>query len=361
MNTGKAKKYITLEDVRVSYDEKTDRIVLTSKDGRLKNLGGLKIDVHSRTAEHGKLKDVLVREGLIDPVTWPKINGSARWELISSSDRPSEKFLVGIDRFGLPVYWDVSKDLNLWVHSDVGASNAGIVRDLVHHCLTHDGWGFLGIGLTGTQQTTFERLRAEDEDDKGLRMDFATNVEETHKMLVDLEALLLERYAMMDALKVSEQHLSGTRLNFSNLPESIAEWNRILLVIDDLRPLMDLFDSDVFSDKVRAMDSMRIVELISRMGRAVGIHPVICTKGTDGRDLLGDDFRQIEFLFHDVVMGRMKRDDLPSRARLAIPKVVGPDHIIGSGTMIYLRDVVGFRSIRSDSEDAIRWLEEARS
>ncbi len=140
--TPKRGSFVHLEDVRVFYDRKADRISLTSGDRDLPEAGGLKIDLSPGSQSELQLRELLKSQGVIEEAIWPKISREDTLRLIHGS---SESLIhLGTTIEGESFEWSWGSCSNLWSHGAPGAGASNFARLLAEHGLNH-GWEIYGF------------------------------------------------------------------------------------------------------------------------------------------------------------------------------------------------------------------------
>jgi len=252
----KHNKFLILDDVRVTYDPRQDSIALTAGDAELKDRGGLKLDVAPGSRADGALRELLTEKGLIWKA-WPKLESEELLARIFDSKVDPSKVLLGTDITGESVYWDTDRRPHLWIHrhlSGSGAAANSIQRAIFYHCLSRD-WDFYGIDLKEVELSEYA-------DYPMISTEIATTVESVHRMLSRIEGLLDGRFRSLDVLGLNDR---------SQLPEDHT-MNRMIVLVDDLQPLLEAMDSSDFDERTQAMDSIRVLRKINYMGRQAGVH-----------------------------------------------------------------------------------------
>ena len=288
----KHNKYLILDDVRVSYDPRQDSITLTAGDAELKDRGGLKLDVAPGSRADGALRELLTEKGLIWRA-WPEIKGFELFARIFDSQGDPSKVLLGTDIMGEPVYWDTGNRPHLWINRHLSdfSDASSIQRSIFYHCLSRD-WDFYGIDLRGSEL-------AEYADYPLISTEIATTVESVHRMLSRIEGLLDGRYRNLEALGLNDRDaLHGGHT-----------MNRTIILVDALEPLLEAMESSDFNTRTHAMDSIRVLKKIVRIGRSAGVHLSISA-------LYEESPLDSEIgLFLPVVMGRFSPEELPEQIR----------------------------------------------
>jgi hypothetical protein len=287
----KHNKFLILDDVRVSYDPRQDSIMLTAGDAELKDRGGLKLDVAPGSRADGALRELLTEKGLIWKA-WPKLESEELFARIFDPQGDHSKVLLGTDITGESVYWDTRRDPHLWIHRQSPGSGASIIqRALFYHCLSRD-WDFYGIDLKKVELIEYA-------DYPMISTEIATTVASVHRMLSRIEGLLDGRYRNLEALGLNDR---------SSLPEGHT-MNRTMVLVDALEPLLEAMESPDFDKRTQAMDSVRVLKKIVRLGRPAGIH--LSISGAYEESPLDSEI----FNFLPIALGRLSPEDLPKHVR----------------------------------------------
>jgi len=287
----KHNKFLILDDVRVSYDPRQDSITLTAGDAELKDRGGLKLDVAPGSRADSALRELLTEKGMIRRI-WPKLESEELFARIFDPQGDPSKVLLGTDITGESVYWDTSRDPHLWLHRNSFGSGASVVQQaLFYHCLSRD-WDFYGIDLRKVELTEYA-------DYPLISTEIATTVASVHRMLARIEGLLDGRHRNLEALGLNDR---------SALPEGHT-MNRTMILVDALEPLLEAMESSDFDTRTHAMDSIRVLKKIVRLGRSAGIHLSI-----SGRYEESPLDSEIDF-FLPVVLGRLSTENLPKQVQ----------------------------------------------
>lgn len=240
----KNNKYVTLENVRLSYDEVDNVIRLTAKDDDLPN--GFALTLNRGTETEEKAYNLLVDKQVIRKREVPKY---VRYEPKSTS---YDNIYLGEDEKG-SVFWNVQNSPHALI---VGARNSGrtvVLQNIIAHCAQY--------ATVGTPLNERWTVMVSDTKDSLLNI-FADNqyvnlANTTEKMFSMIEWTLQELIARKNARQ--------------------ADYSPILVVVDDIFALR--YSQDNSSD-VTNSDRSRIksfLDIITENGAEWGIHVVFST------------------------------------------------------------------------------------
>ena len=277
-------KYLNLEDVRVSYDPKSDMFSLTAADSELKELGGLKLDVGHSSRAYSALKALLKSHGIIQGEPWPRISMEDSWEIFRSNRDP-RNIPIGTNLNGELYSWSIDTLPNLWAF---GMGTSFPKRALMSHALVHD-WALYTIDTTRIELPR--------------KLNPAASPDEILATLKEVSDLLDERYAVLESQGVlSHWDLAGD------------SFRTALVLIEDIKPILDLAeDGKGYWSKIGS----QIVELINRisnLGRAVDIH-LSLSVGRPSAKLEAQLQKHIPFenrWASYLILGRVRKETIPS-------------------------------------------------
>jgi DNA segregation ATPase FtsK/SpoIIIE-like protein len=139
-------KYLELK-VRVSYDEKTDSVHITSKDKDLPTERGFHLTLNGGKDAEYILRTLLEKEGLIPEDRFKVIPTHLCFDDAINTDK-WDKFPLGLHANGEEAVWDSSRSSNLLLAGSAGTGKSVIQRNIIFHCLRHpEKWVFFGIDL----------------------------------------------------------------------------------------------------------------------------------------------------------------------------------------------------------------------
>lgn len=280
----KTGNYLNLEDVRVSYDPKSDMFSVTAADSELKELGGLKLDVSHSSKAYNSLKALLKSHGVIRGNPWPRISMEESWDLFRSEGDP-RNIPIATNLNGELYSWSIDDLPNLWAF---GMGTSFIKRTLISHALIHE-WDLYTIDTT---QVELPR-----------KLESASSPDGILLVLKEISDLIDERYAVLENQGIySHKDVAGD------------PFRTVLLVIEEIKPLLDLAGG---SKGHWSKIGNRIIELINRIGsrgRIVDVH-LSLSVGRPSAEL--EEQLQNHIPFENrwasyVILGRAKKENLPS-------------------------------------------------
>jgi hypothetical protein len=271
-------KYLTLEDVRIHYDENKDSIVLTSKDKDIPEGKSIYLNLNNGRGAEKVLREMLENAGIIESENFKTFPDSISYDNVPE-DQPWHAFPLGVRPNGKTVFWDPNTTGNLliWGRGDFGKENAD--NNLIRHCVKNsEHWSVSVIDYraAGTDKYSpyrpvVEKIASEDDD--------------MVDIILNAHAEMMARQDVMDEAQVS---------NYLDLETKIPSW---LIVIDDigLRRLMEMEDS-------RA--SYQFYYLL-KFGKSAGIHVVISGRGMGiALSIVSEDL--LRFLPSRLVTGKVE-------------------------------------------------------
>jgi hypothetical protein len=300
------KKYLNLQGVRVSYRPKDDSIHLTSVDGDLAG-EGFHLKLNKGSESESVLRELLVEKKLIRVDVKDETKGYIQGPLPERATRKTltdqlwNIFSIGVaevedesswNTFNLPsigeASWNVRSFPHVLISGPTGTGKSVIQRSLFYHCLAHNKkWEFYGIDLKKVELSPYKKYTH-------TVSNIATTLKEGLEVLKNVHAEMHKRYQLMEDAGVN---------NFEEIP---GDPHRAIMVMIDEANLL-LSPSGIKTDEGKAEDAMQnkasklIAELL-RLGRAAGIHLVICTQRPDPAMLTGEMKANIDVR---IAAGRM--------------------------------------------------------
>lgn len=271
-----AKKYMTLKDVRLFYDKKTDQIRLTSSDSRI--YGGLNMLFNPGRRHEIEVRYAMIMEGIIPEDKYQ--------DQIPSNPVITEE--VSMKPYSIPfgegpkgtVYFNVADmaDPGYGVHLNItgaiGSGKTEVLKSIVKHCLNYPekwdviiGWSHFGKN----EDITKEKLPASD----------------TIKIAEDYENLNSILTEIIESIGVS----SATN-------------KRTLLALPGLSHILYCLKSATGYSRENALyqEIMEKIGYILRIGRSAGIHVVMETTAADElSERVNNNF------YTNVIMGKLHR------------------------------------------------------
>ena len=257
--------YLTLENVRISYDTKTDTVHLTSKDKDIPKGKGFHLTLaDGRDAEY-TLRGMLENAGLIPEDQFKTMPTMLPLDE-SVKESVWDEFVLGVGARAKEIVWNPTQSPNILLTGATGGGKSVIQRNLIFHCIQHsDRWRFLGIDLKRVELSPYIKY------DPAV-MGIAKNLEDAVEIIRYVNEEMMSRYDQMENLGVN---------NFKDLPDMPYA---IMVMIDE--SYMLLAPSDFQTDEAKAQDMLRkearqrIADIV-RLGRAAGIHLVLSTQRPD--------------------------------------------------------------------------------
>lgn len=262
-------KYLTLENVRVYYDEKNDSISLTSKDKDIPQGKSFNL-----TLNNGKEAETILRDMLEEKKMLPESYLSSLPDYVGYEDRegPSgwDVIPLGIGRGGREISWNTTKAPHLLLNGSTGSGKSIIERLIIDHCLGHaDKWRILAVDLKGVEFKAYLSKHA--------MMGVATNVEDACESIELMHQTMHSRYGIMKEKGINRyQDLDGAQ--------------SMIMVIDEIHALAK---SGIQTPESERLDKLvaiayRQLDDLSRLGRSAGLHLVIATQRHDTNVINGE-------------------------------------------------------------------------
>lgn len=256
------KKYLNLSNVRVAYRPNDDTIHLTSTD---RDLAGeafritLKPDsdadyiLRQLLFEKGLINKELSVHGLLPEIAALKLDASSPWNLLPLGE--------GVDG---QVSIDSGRDNNILIGGSTGGGKSVMLRNFIHHCLTHnDQWAVYGVDFKKIELTPYLRY-------ENTVREVATTITETYLMLLKLKREMERRYELME--KQGVNHV----LDLDTSDPEVGDTKALMIIVDEAYDLFKGWIKD--SDSENREYILQLIEEIARLGRAAGIHTVIASQ-----------------------------------------------------------------------------------
>ena len=324
----KHRKYLTLEDVRVSYDPKSDSILLTSGDRELKSRGGFKLDLNSTSSAGRMIRDLLRDRGLIRGEPWSEIDRDELLDRVFSSTDPS-RVLIGTGVLGESVYWDASVS-NLFAYGQPGSGVSALANAVFCHSLAHN-WAFYGLDFKD-DLGAFEIYPA-------TANTISRDLTDAMNALDSIIALMRERSKAVARLGVGE---------YANLPD-IERGRNTVVFVNDLLDIAIAMRHPERGEKPIASELMRRLHEIDLFGRQVGVHLVISDRS--GVDFL--ELEQLKSSAFELTVGYSPRSQDVEKKRYEHLKRGLP---MGRGVYAKLGQKAEVQLLPIEPADRDRWL-----
>lgn len=322
-------KYLNLQDVRVSYDLKTDIFSVTAADSELKELGGLKLDVSHSSRAHSALKALMKRHGVIQGDPWPKLTSAQQVELFESNLNP-RLVPIGTNLNGELQTWNIDEIPNLWIYGGAGSGTSVPKRSMLVHGLTH-GWDIRALDVTG-----IELPKELSPKPSGHTLPHS----EILKELESVERLMEDRFAELEGRGVN--HHGGS-------------FQTTLVVLDNIVPIFEDARADdpsaaVYRSVGRGI--MRLLEKIGSWGKAADIHLVVGVrddlnlKRHGFEDLMEEFIPAMGRVAGYLILGKLIDSSLPlairERYRPFRSYILGRAHLVNYGVQSELQSLYLF-------------------
>lgn len=231
MKTPEKGNYITLEDVRVSYDRRTKSITITSKDPDLPP-GGFNLTLNAGRHEEKSLRAMLELANKMPDEKDTSLRLPDYLTIHDAMDTEVRRFPLGITETGSQVDWNIDTHPHLLLRGQPGSGKSNIIYGLLQHCLKYENHWDVRIADNKVDHGDFHGESW---------LTVAEDAENVSRMISEL-------YDEMTSPGVQDRE--------------------ILLVIDEVAVLQNADDET---------DTLGKLEHILRMGRSKGVHLVIST------------------------------------------------------------------------------------
>lgn len=264
--------YLTFE-VRVSYDENTDSIHLTSKDKDIPTTNGFHLALNSGKDAEYALRTLLEQRGMIPEERFKSIPTALPYP-DSRPDNYWDRFPLGVHANGKEAIWDSSTSPNAIIIGTTGAGKSVIQRNILLHCFQNsEQWKILGIGLLRVEFAPYKQLYPE-------MVDIATSVTEGVEILQYAYGEMMLRYAEMEKTGVN---------NFRDMTEPPKSF---MIMVDEfmhfLSPVENTLLQAHLDENALKAEAVQLLTDIARLGRAAGINLVLTSQRLDEEVLGGE-------------------------------------------------------------------------
>lgn len=250
------KNYLELK-VRISYDEKTDSINITSKDKHfsvMQKFGPLN---RGKNAEYA-LRSLLEDQGLIPKENFKIIPSHADFNNAINTDE-WDKFPLGLFGGG-EILWDSSLSPNLLIAGSSGSGKSTIQQNIIFHCLRHpEKWVVLGIDLTRVELTRYMKYGAP-------LTKVATNLDAALETVNSAYDEMQKRFRIMEQNNVTD---------LQELSDAPPAW---MIMINESLYLLNESGSQTLEGKEEDLIKKELKNKLSKiayLGRTVGIQLVM--------------------------------------------------------------------------------------
>lgn len=263
--------YLTFE-VRVSYDENTDSIHLTSKDKDIPTTNGFHLAMNGGKDAEYALRTLLEQRGMIPeyrfksiphPLPYPESHPENQWD----------RFPLGLHSNGKEAVWNSRTSPNALIIGGVGSGKSVIQRSILTHCSQHiDKWKVLVICPFRVAFSSYKNRYPE-------MIDLASTVSDGIEMLRYAHGEMMLRYAEMERLGVN---------HFLDMDQPLKS---LLVLIDEvnwlLRPVSSIAQCDLEENELKA-EAVQLLTEIARLGRAAGLHLALSSQALDENVIGGE-------------------------------------------------------------------------
>lgn len=254
--------YLTLENVRISYDAKTDTVHLTSKDKDIPKGKGFHLTLaDGRDAEY-TLRGMLENAGLIPAERFRSIPEMAPYD-----DSPSHfkwnQFPLGLHADETEAIWDPTVESNLFVLGPTGSGKSVTERNLIFHCLLNpEKWLVYGVDMTQVELSPYAKKYGD------VVKEIAYDLPEALDLIRYLHGEINSRYQAME-----EEGVNNYR-DLEIVPKGIMA---VLSGADLFLDYEYYAASSTKNPKVKETleEIYHLLGDILRLGRAAGVHTVI--------------------------------------------------------------------------------------
>lgn len=254
------KNYLEL-NMRVSYDEKTDSVNLTSKDKNLpEHSGGFRLTLNSGRGAEQTLREMLEDAGIITDEHIIPVK--LAYEDIAAS--PWNEFPLGKAGGSMTATWNPLTSPHLLLTGPAGTGKSVLERNLIFHCLQHPSrWRVYGIDLFRVELAPYKKYSP-------VVQSIVNELEDAVEMCRFIKDEMMLRYTLMEELGVN---------NYQDLPPDSPP--AIMFLIDEVYGFLaksgaKSYDA-IAEDKLREEALMLLIK-ISQLGRAAGVHLVLASQ-----------------------------------------------------------------------------------
>lgn len=265
-------KYLTLENVRIHYDEINESVRMTSKDKDISDGLSFNMLLNKETIPELVLREILEKKDMMPdgyqktlPLKAVKDDsyGKTRWDNIP----------LGIGHGEKEIRWDTGKQSSLLLFGRTGSGKSMVERNIIQHCAEHPNkWIIMGADLCQVDFRPYANYSN--------FVEPATDIISVAAMVRTVNELAELRYAAM----VSEG--VNSFLELQNTPKAI------MLIINDVLPLLT-FTGIKTTEEIKK-DALReeihhALAKIAKLGKSAGIRLVLATQ-TVTKDIFYGEF-----------------------------------------------------------------------
>lgn len=254
-NIAANKKYLNLDEVRISYRAKDDSIHITSLDDDLTG-SAFHLTLNKNSESEQILRELLIEKGLIRLESSSPLPSTVPLNLNSQSS--SDEFVLGLAEDGSAI-WDTSLHANVFITGNSRALPV-LTRNLFAHCLTHNSdWQFYGIDLNAVESSQYRKFTK-------TVTSIANTLDEGIKMIDELITEMNNRYSLMSSQGID---------TYSKLENP---GRKILFVIDEATLFMNNL---LCTPRETRQQVLAQFTSLLRLGHSAGIHVVLSTLRMD--------------------------------------------------------------------------------
>lgn len=271
-------KYLTLEDVRIHYDENKDSIVLTSKDKDIPEGKSIYLNLNNGRGAEKVLREMLENAGIIESENFKTFPDSISYDNIPEN-QPWYAFPLGVRPNRKTVFWDPNTTGNLLIWGQGGFGKHNADDNLIRHCVNNsDHWSVSVIDYRAAGTDKYSKYRPVVEK-------IASDDETMLAVIDNAYREMRARQTLMDDEEVA---------NYRDLESSLPAH---LIIIDDIG-VGELVEYNVSRPMYRFYDLLK-------EGRSAGIHVVISGHGmSTALSVVTEDY--LKFLPSRLVTGKVE-------------------------------------------------------
>lgn len=260
------KKHVTLDSVRVFYDENTDTIHLTAKDKDFTLSDQFHITLNKDSKTEETLRKVLHKHEVI---TDKKVKPLPKKIDLSSRDTSKDTYSeipLGVLRDGSEFKWRISYSPHIFVYGSPGSGKSIIQRLILKHASSFkDKYDVYGVDLKKIEMSSYKK--------SGLLKGLATDRQSAAELLSHLEEERKRRY------KTIEDEAVHHYTDLSTKPKAV------IVLVDELLYLTEEVDPsglsriEVLEEELNREKIIESLKNLSRLGRAAGVHLALFSQG----------------------------------------------------------------------------------
>lgn len=271
-------KYLTLEDVRIHYDENKDSIVLTSKDKDIPEGKSIYLNLNNGRGAEKVLREMLQNAGIIEPENFKTFPESISYDNVPEN-QPWYAFPLGVRPNGKTVFWDPNTTGSLLVWGQGGSGKENTDANILRHCVKNsDHWSVSVIDFRAHNTNKYSQYRPV--------------VEKVAQSVYEVAEIIDNAYDQMQARK-DEMEAAGVS-SYLELPSKPPAH---LVMIDD-HGIQQI-------ESLRNSKTMYHFGNLLQGGRTAGIHVVISGRGMGmAARIVSEEF--LRFLPSRLITGKVE-------------------------------------------------------